>query len=242
MKNVKKLYEKIKIFIGKKQLLRIFVQYIYSLLRFRVSYSQCGEDLIILDYLNSKKIIKGKYLDIGAFHPIFISNTYLLHKNNFSGFIVDMDEEKLINFKLLRGNNVKVILSAITNKYDKIISFYKFNKKILPSEYDSTSLEFAEYIKKKHNINFTETIVKNTHINDLFKEVGDVDFLNLDLEGVEKECLFSADLSLIKPKLITIKYRNINKIYDDDINSFFKKNNYRFLFKASLFLGYAKSE
>ena len=226
--------------ISKIKIIKLFTQNIYSLLSFKVSYAQCGEDLIILEYLKSQNINKGKYLDIGAFHPIYISNTYLLHKNNFFGYVVDLDEEKLDNFKFYRGSKVKIILSAITNSYQKIIKVYKFKKKILPSEYDTASLDFANYVQTKFKINYITENIKNTHINDLFKSVGKIDFLNLDLEGLEFECLLSADLNLINPAIIVVKYRKYNQVYDEKINNYFEKNNYKFLVKSGLFLGYAK--
>ena len=62
------------------------------------SYSQLGEDLVILNHLEwLGKNIKspGFYVDIGAFHPLDGSNTYKLYRN---GDLL-LDE-------------------AITNKYD----------------------------------------------------------------------------------------------------------------------------
>jgi hypothetical protein len=46
-----------------------FICYLIGNRHFKISYSQSAEDLILLKYLNYKKIRKGKYLDIGAFHP-----------------------------------------------------------------------------------------------------------------------------------------------------------------------------
>ena len=44
------------------------------------SYSQFGEDLIINNFFDHFNIKNGNFLDIGAYHPKFISNTYLLER------------------------------------------------------------------------------------------------------------------------------------------------------------------
>ena len=44
------------------------------------SFSQCGEDLIVNYIFNLRGISLPSYLDIGANHPYFISNTALFHK------------------------------------------------------------------------------------------------------------------------------------------------------------------
>ena len=73
------------------QKLSDFISYLGGFRHFKISYSQSGEDLVLSKYLKYKKIEKGKYLDIGAFHPRWASNTHILHKKGFSGFCVDLD-------------------------------------------------------------------------------------------------------------------------------------------------------
>ena len=41
----------------------------------------------------------GNYLDIGCYHPVGISNTFLLHKKGWQGVVVDIDDYKLKLFK-----------------------------------------------------------------------------------------------------------------------------------------------
>ena len=45
--------------------------------------SQFGEDKFLMDLF--KKEYKGKYLDLGCFHPTKHNNTYLLYKNGWRG-------------------------------------------------------------------------------------------------------------------------------------------------------------
>ena len=60
---------------------------------YKRSYAQCGEDLIIQFIFESLNISKPTYLDIGAHHPIWLSNTYLFYENGSSGVCVDADPD-----------------------------------------------------------------------------------------------------------------------------------------------------
>ena len=71
-----------------------FVINLYFNRHFIKSYSQYGEDLIIVDFFkryflkSSKLNLEMSYLDIDAFHPIMISNTHrsvynFLEKNGY---------------------------------------------------------------------------------------------------------------------------------------------------------------
>ena len=54
-----------------------------------ISYAQAGEDVIVnftLDYLGIKNVT---YLDIGAYDPISINNTYYFYRKGFRGVLVE---------------------------------------------------------------------------------------------------------------------------------------------------------
>ena len=55
--------------------------------RQRQSYSQNGEDRALLDLFPAD--FKGLYVDLGANHPYFISNTHLLYTRGWHGLCVD---------------------------------------------------------------------------------------------------------------------------------------------------------
>ena len=212
--------------------------------RFKKTYTQYGEDLIIKNYLlHYKKISNGKYLDIGAYHPILHSNTYILHKNNYTGFCVDLEDYKLKNFKFYRGNKVKLIKGAVTeNKKDNEIDFYYFSRSI--GEYSTVSKEFIEKrlakLKKKYpNISYKTQKIKNIYINDLFREVGKINFLNIDVEGINNNILSKADLSIIDPEIICIEDTESFFVKDEKLD-FFKDKGYQLVFQSGMNKIFAK--
>ena len=50
----------------------------YKFLYKKRNYSQFQEDLFLLDFFKKKST--GKFVDLGAFHPMKFNNTYLLYK------------------------------------------------------------------------------------------------------------------------------------------------------------------
>lgn len=202
-----------------------FICFLVGYKYFKISYSQSGEDLILLKYLKNKKIEKGKYLDIGAFHPRWVSNTYLLHKKGFTGYCVDLDEERLRWFRFARGSRVKTICGAISNSKSEFIKVYKFRRKSPFSLIDTTSLENAIHFRSKNNSDFEEINVNNFHINDIFSKVGKINVLNIDIEGQDIAVIRSSNLKIIDPEIILIED---NKGYfpSEELEEFFSKNQY----------------
>ena len=64
----------------------------------RISFSQFGEDLAILRWLDDcLDHISHTYVDAGCFHPILYSNTLLLYKRGWRGINIDMLPLSLIH-------------------------------------------------------------------------------------------------------------------------------------------------
>lgn len=69
------------------------------------NYSQSGQDLFVLMVTNGKK--NGIFLDIGAHHPTFISNTFLLETLfDWRGTLIELDEEFCKMCKEQRKSNL----------------------------------------------------------------------------------------------------------------------------------------
>src|SRR5258707_7554974 len=57
----------------------------------RMSYAQCGEDHILAHIFSCLRILKPRYLDIGAHAPVYLSNTYYFHVRGCRGVLVEPD-------------------------------------------------------------------------------------------------------------------------------------------------------
>ncbi len=189
----------------------------------RKTYSQSGEDIFIINFMKKKKLVKGIYVDIGAFHPIKYSNTCLLFKSGWSGINIDLNQTAIDYFNILRPND-KNICCAVSNIQKKTKVFIKSIFSPLNS------------ISKKHavNLNFASKndqsyLVKTKKFNSLIKK--NFDFLNIDIEGLDYAVLKSINFKFYTPKLICIeilKNSNLKKI-----KSYLKKFNYFYVKKCT---------
>lgn len=59
----------------------------------QASFSQHGEDRLLLAKLQQEPDPQSVYMDIGANHPTRLSNTYLLYRHGLSGICVDANRE-----------------------------------------------------------------------------------------------------------------------------------------------------
>ncbi len=201
------------------------------------SYSQHGEDLIVIAFFERIGIRRGVYLDVGAYHPKLMSNTYLLHKRGWSGFCVDIDEAKLKWFRLLRGKRCKTICAALVEKTRETIGFVKVYKhKRLLSEIDTLSKEVAERNKKNLGWDYVEDMVPVIG-PEYLRECGPVDLLNIDIEGLDTLVLLSMDLTKFNPKLILFE-DNENFGGCEKLKRYLNNHNYQLLFKSGGTVGY----
>jgi len=72
----------------------------------RASYSQCGEDLIIQQLLTVLGLKDFAYLDIGAHHPSYLSNSYFFYLKGASGVCVEPDPSLFQEFPKLRPRDI----------------------------------------------------------------------------------------------------------------------------------------
>src|SRR4030081_1527697 len=68
----------------------------------RLSYSQCGEDLLVNYIFSLRGIQYPSYLDIGANHPFFISNTAFFYRKGCRGINIEANPQLIHPFDRFR--------------------------------------------------------------------------------------------------------------------------------------------
>ena len=179
-----------------------------------------GEDLIISDL--TKNIKNGFYVDAGCYHPLHLSNTYLLYKRSWNGINIDISEFSIKLFNYLRPNDVN-INSAVSNM-EKEISFY-YQKKL--SQLSTIKKEISN---ERMQGNIKEKKIKSLKLNSILNQSKfknrQIDFLNIDVEGADFEVLKSLDFTIYEPKIICIEIMEKN-IFESEIYNFLKDLNYK---------------
>jgi FkbM family methyltransferase len=160
------------------------------------SYSQFGEDRIIFEYFSSLPITNGFFLEIGANHPTKLSQTWLLETNGWHGILIEPLPHLAALLKEHRKNSL-VFESAVSSS-DKTGSAYLLVKDD-PAE--------SELVFDKPSDGNTYQIVHVRTLNDILIEAdcNRIDFLSIDIEGMEIPALQAFDFQKYRPKMILIE-------------------------------------
>lgn len=165
------------------------------------SYSQSGEDIIVnflLTIISDNKQLK--YLDVGANHPFHLSNTALLYKQGGSGILIEPDPYFA---KLLRKSRPRdtVIECGVHFSGEETAKFFIMDTPTLNTFCEK---EMIRYVGMGHKL-ISEQKVDLLGINEILENAGKLDFLNVDIEGLDREVLASVDWVRFRPKCVCVE-------------------------------------
>jgi FkbM family methyltransferase len=192
-----------------------------------VHFSQWGEDVILWHYFRTKR--NGFYVDIGAHHPYYLSNTALLHHyNGWRGINVEPDERLIEYFITSRPNDVNLCCGVGAEV--GVATMAVFNDGSVNS-FDKASVELQIAVGEKKLVAWREVQIRT--LADIFAEhVPDgqpIDVLNIDVEGWDLIALQSNDWQKYKPEIILIEDHKmyLHKLSENEIFLLLTGLNYR---------------
>jgi len=193
---------------------------------YQKSYSQCGEDLIVDYIFNTLKLAHPSYLDIGAHHPYFLSNTYLFYRQGCRGVSVEPDPFlfRKISSARRRDNNLNVGMARESGT----LRLHIFSSRTLNTFSEE---EAQNYIAAGHEQIETRDIDVLT-FDDVMQKHFDrtPDFISLDVEGMDMEILESIDFSKYRPVVFCIETLTYSRVGEGKkltgIDDMMIKNNY----------------
>ncbi len=190
----------------------------------QLTYAQSGEDLILASLFYKLSIDKPSYLDIGANHPSYISNTYYFYLRGSRGVCVEPNPFLSKKIEKLRKRDI-ILNAGIGFDKQTEADFYLFPKNA--HGLSTFSKEEAEYwqntgMKKVGKIKFEKVIRVslfdiNTVIEKYCKKTPD--FISIDVEGLDLSILQSLDFNLYDPKVFIVETLK----YDGDQNEYKNK-------------------
>ncbi|NQX96293.1 MAG: FkbM family methyltransferase [Flavobacteriales bacterium] len=186
---------------------------IYKLFGAKISYSQCGEDIII-DHVvkNILNISQFKYLDIGTNHPKKANNTYKFYEQNCTGVCVEPNPSLANIIRRERSKDKCLNVGVSLNEEDRA-DFYVMDTHTL----STFSKNDAEQFEKEGNHKIEKIIqIKLMNINTIIEQNFDTcpDLISIDVEGLNEEIALSFDFSKFRPKIFcleTITYSDNNQ-------------------------------
>lgn len=169
------------------------------------SYSQCGEDLIINFIFEQLRKEKPTYLDIGAHHPSFLSNTFFFYEKGSRGVNVEPDPYLMESFLQERSLDTNLNIGVGTNLEETIADFYVMSERVLNT--------FSEDEAKKISSYGTYTIEKVIQvplipIKQIIQEhfiTNPPNFISIDVEGLDFEIMKTFDFNNHRPEVFCIE-------------------------------------
>ena len=191
----------------------------------RKSYAMDNEDTAVLNFFKDKK--NGFYVDVGCYHPTHRNNTYLLHKEGWSGVNIDTSKFSIDLFNHMRPKDLNYNC-AISNKNEIIKLFYqKELSQLSTTERDQAETVFQGNIKEKEVQAFTLDEILD---RDKFKDIK-IDFLDIDVEGADLKVLEGLSFDRFKPELVCVEIHT-KEIKQSDIYKFLINKNYELLWSG----------
>lgn len=193
----------------------------------KISYSQCGEDLIVKFIFDNLGISKPSYIDIGAHDPENLNNTAVFYLNGSKGINIEPDPMLFQKFenKRKRDVNLNIGIANIVGEMD----FYFMSEPSLNTFSKNEATKCAEF-----NISVSSVgKIKVDTISNTIQTYWDnkfPDFLSLDVEGMDEIILKSINYEEHFPIVIcveTISFSmNGNGIKNKSIIEFLESKGY----------------
>lgn len=170
----------------------------------QVTYSQCGEDIIIDLLFQQLGNQKPTYIDIGAHHPQHINNTYLFYLRGCRGINVEPDPVLFSRFNELRPEdiNLNIGISDVAGVAD----FYMMSESTL----NTFSKEDADRAKEENSASEIREVRRITvdtlqHVLQAHNNGKFPDLFTIDVEGLDERILRSVDLDTNGPAVLCVE-------------------------------------
>lgn len=193
------------------------------------SYSQKKEDLLLDDLIGKKK--SGFYIDVGACDPVWFSNTLRFYKRGWRGINIEPNIEHWKRFGVQRPRDINLNLGVGTKR--GVMVYYQMDLRALStfSKERAVANQIAGFTIQR------ETSVLVRPLKDiLFRYAKNlyVDFLSLDVEGMEMDVLRSNDWQRYRPRFLCIETSWGTNRRQNGVTTYLRKQKYALLFDNGL--------
>ena len=208
-----------------KQLAKRILGFLYWDPWFTPSWSQEGEDMVLRRIFEKQR--KGVYVDVGAHHPKRFSNTYFFYKQGWSGINIDAMPKSMVAFNKKRPRDINI--ESGVGLTHGVMEYYVFNESAL----NGFCAELSKNRNDCNNSYFVKEIVSvdvlplgeilDNHLQDT-----NIDFMSIDVEGLDLEVLKSNDWKKYRPSIVLVEILNssLHELKNNVIVKYMDENGY----------------
>lgn len=201
-------------------------------------YGQFGEDAALQSFFISRAWDEKKeyevktggfYVDIGAFSPVLISNTYWFYQHGWRGLNVEPFPDVIKRFNEVRPNDINI--SCAIGSKDALQKYYCWGN----SNLNTFSLEKVEEYMRTGKVEEEPVVIdiEMVRLETLFEKYlpkgQSIDFISIDVEGMDLEVLSSNNWTKYRPKLVVAELdtKYIKDVISSSLFYFMLKNGYK---------------
>ena len=191
-------------------------------------FSQNGEDVVLSKIFDQELFgdekYQGFYVDVGAYHPFRYSNTFYFYRKGWSGINIDADDRFFKLFSFFRKKDKNLNLAIGLNKEKRFFyifedaAFNTFDERLAKNLIKSGGSKLLDK-RKLETLSLEEVLDKNLNYQQK------IDFMNIDVEGLDLEVLKSNNWDKYAPRVILVENLQDQKRIKD-IENFLKKKGY----------------
>lgn len=169
---------------------------------YKLSFSQCGEDLLIDYIFELRGVPMPTYLDIGAHHPFYLNNTAIFYLRGCRGINIEANPGLIGQFEKKRKEDINLNI-GISDRPDSL-DFYIMADGTLST---FSKEECASLVESGHKLETVRKIELHTvkSVLDKYNAGKFPDLLTIDVEGLDFKILQSIDFSIQYPKVICVE-------------------------------------
>jgi FkbM family methyltransferase len=196
----------------------------------KLSYSECGEDLIIDAALRSLKIKKPKYIDIGTNTPKAKNNTYLFYARGAQGVCIEPNPDLFKQIQKVRPRDISLNV-GIGSSPQKEAEYYVMTSKALNT---FSKADAEKYVTEgNYGTQQMERVLRipllsiNEILEKYFKDNNDL--LSLDTEGYDNQIVRALDFNKYRPKIICVesaRYNGTKVVKDTELVEYIQSQGY----------------
>jgi len=167
------------------------------------SYAQEGEDLVLRRLFDHGRT--GFYVDVGCHHPFRFSNTYLFYKLGWRGICVDPLPGAAALFRRWRPRDVALEIGVSTEP--TTLTYHMFNEPAL-NTFDPALATARDGVRHYRIIDRKPVpVVPLASILHDHLEAPEtrIDFLSVDVEGLDLDVLRSNDWKRFRPRAVVVE-------------------------------------
>jgi len=202
----------------------------------RIIYSGEGEDVILHNMFLGRE--RGFYVDVGAHHPKRYSNTYLFYKRGWRGINIDAAPGSMRSFSKVRPGDINLEVGCA--KYAGLKEFIVYDEPLVSTFSNDLVQERTTRNTSWHILDrvMVDVMPLSEILDRHLPQKQKIDFMSIDVEGLDLEVLESNDWSRYRPLYVLVEileqgdglhdgnFFSLSELEKSQISLFMKKNNY----------------